>query len=456
MKVLQPDYVSLFECIGSDCDDTCCSGWRVRIDKETYDKYASIMNSTEGEFFKGKITLDDVMQVEGNYGEFVLSNNTCPFLSEKRLCRIQEKYGESFLSNTCSVFPRNYNLVNGNLELSLKLSCPHAARIVLSEPNPINFFYKDIKDDQRIYKLPTVNLTNTGYPDSVLPYFKRVRSFIIALLQNRNYSFEDRLIILGRYCNDLNMISSQSQDQIKNQLNTQMEVQKKDQGIMHTKDQSSIQGKDKYDKQEVLQLTDDYSQTVESNGFGKLISNIPKQPGILLKTLIILIEYRLKTGMTGESFSECFQQFKQGINYSSQISDEALSESYIMVKSKYYENFIKDHEYVFENYFVNYVFKNIFPFGNEKNIYKEDIFLFPKTIFSEYMLLAIHYAMIKNLLVGIAGFNKDKFAIQYVIKLIQSFDKNIGEDVLYQHKILKFFDDNKMLNYVCTMMLIKN
>ena len=31
-----PDYMTNFKCIGKDCIDSCCSGWRIDIDKETY------------------------------------------------------------------------------------------------------------------------------------------------------------------------------------------------------------------------------------------------------------------------------------------------------------------------------------------------------------------------------------------------------------------------------------
>jgi lysine-N-methylase len=417
-EVLQPDYVSKFACITSRCEDTCCRGWRVAIDQESYDKYINLMNT--GDLFNGKITRDDIMQVEGAFAEVVLSDNTCPFLTEKKLCSIQEMYGESYLSLTCAIFPRNYNMVNGKLELTLNMSCPHAARLALLEPTPMKFSLAEIKDDPRIGKIPALDLSDPEYPNSVYPYFEEVRSFIVTLIQNRNYCFEDRLVILGRFCNDLNIADNRS-------------------------------GSDA-----VIRLINSYTHLIDNHGFDKFISSIPDQPTALLKTLMILIEYRLKTGVTGKRFLECFNQFKQGLNYTNEISDEDLSDSYKEVKSSCYDNFIKQNEYIFENYFVNYVFKELFPFGESKTIYNKDIFTVPKTIFTEYMLMAVHYAMIKNLLVGIAGYYKDQFGMQHVINLIQSFAKNIDHDVPYLQRLLKFFDDNQMINFACTAMLIKN
>ena len=35
-SLLIPQYFKNFTCIGSDCEDSCCIGWRVDIDHNTY------------------------------------------------------------------------------------------------------------------------------------------------------------------------------------------------------------------------------------------------------------------------------------------------------------------------------------------------------------------------------------------------------------------------------------
>ena len=34
-----------FKCIGGECEDTCCAGWSVSIDKKTYKKYTNLNTS---------------------------------------------------------------------------------------------------------------------------------------------------------------------------------------------------------------------------------------------------------------------------------------------------------------------------------------------------------------------------------------------------------------------------
>ena len=45
---LQPSYYGAFRCVGSVCEDTCCTGWRVPVDKETFEKYQSCAHATLG------------------------------------------------------------------------------------------------------------------------------------------------------------------------------------------------------------------------------------------------------------------------------------------------------------------------------------------------------------------------------------------------------------------------
>ncbi len=42
--ILIPEYMKEFQCIGSECEDTCCAGWRVSVDKDTFMKYRQVEN----------------------------------------------------------------------------------------------------------------------------------------------------------------------------------------------------------------------------------------------------------------------------------------------------------------------------------------------------------------------------------------------------------------------------
>ena len=48
MEYVYPDYYRQFTCIGGECPDTCCAGWEIDIDEDSYAYY----NSVEGPFSK--------------------------------------------------------------------------------------------------------------------------------------------------------------------------------------------------------------------------------------------------------------------------------------------------------------------------------------------------------------------------------------------------------------------
>jgi lysine-N-methylase len=60
----------------------------------------------------------------------------CPMWRQDGLCRIQAELGEEALCKTCREFPRLTHDYGDFVEMGLELSCPEAARIILSCPDP--------------------------------------------------------------------------------------------------------------------------------------------------------------------------------------------------------------------------------------------------------------------------------------------------------------------------------
>ena len=58
MKIRTPDYFNKFKCIADKCEDTCCAGWGIVIDDESYKKYVSIEGSF-GDELRSKIIKEE-------------------------------------------------------------------------------------------------------------------------------------------------------------------------------------------------------------------------------------------------------------------------------------------------------------------------------------------------------------------------------------------------------------
>ena len=44
LKVTYPNNFARFKCIGGECEDTCCQGWDIEIDKDTFDEYSKVQD----------------------------------------------------------------------------------------------------------------------------------------------------------------------------------------------------------------------------------------------------------------------------------------------------------------------------------------------------------------------------------------------------------------------------
>ena len=97
-----------------------------------------------------------------------------------------------------------------------------------------------------------------------------------------------------------------------------------------------------------------------------------------------------------------------------------------------------------ENYLINHVFKNLFPLAGEK------------FAFDNYVMMVVHYAMIKLLLIGMSGVHKENFSIDHVIKLIQSFSRTVEHNQNYLKQVFALLKANGFNTMPYMAILIKN
>lgn len=122
----QFNYVGQFKCAADKCTDTCCSGWKVAIEDSTKTLYAE----------KAPELLDYVL-IDENGANMKLNDKVCSQLTDG-LCHIHANYGEEFLSETCSFFPRKVIQVGQTRLMSAEASCPEIARIIMTNESPFS------------------------------------------------------------------------------------------------------------------------------------------------------------------------------------------------------------------------------------------------------------------------------------------------------------------------------
>jgi lysine-N-methylase len=163
-----------FKCTADKCRFTCCEGWDVGIDTDTYNKW-------KRENDKSNHILNNVkMKKYGSKTEYFINketNEACPLLDKQGLCQIVKSHGEEYLSLTCHMFPRIENIIEDKKELSLSCACPEVVELISSINGKINMISE--------------NCTNLN---SHLLELK-IREAMVNIIQQENFLLEDKLII---------------------------------------------------------------------------------------------------------------------------------------------------------------------------------------------------------------------------------------------------------------------
>ena len=130
MKLSKPTYYDRFRCIAGSCPDSCCKEWDVDVDDASAARYRALSGPLGDR-------LRQVLKDEDGQTVMIQSNGRCPMWREDGLCRIQAELGEEALCQVCTNFPRLKHDYGDFVELGLELSCPEAARLILtSTPQP--------------------------------------------------------------------------------------------------------------------------------------------------------------------------------------------------------------------------------------------------------------------------------------------------------------------------------
>ena len=175
-----PDYYDDFKCIGGSCSDSCCIGWELDIDEESYEAYKKVEGSFGDRLRKSMVDGSDETD---ECNTFRLNGNRCPFLNDENLCDIYINLGEKSLCKVCTEYPRFTVEYEKTREKSMALSCEVVGKLLFSREDKIKFLEKEIPDEVIF--------------EESLPMFTGVIEYIrdrsIEILQDRSRDIYDRI-----------------------------------------------------------------------------------------------------------------------------------------------------------------------------------------------------------------------------------------------------------------------
>ena len=173
-RIIAPDYYREFRCIADKCRHSCCIGWEIDIDPATREKYRRVPGDF-GARLNASIADGEVSSFRLGEGE------RCPMLNPNGLCDLITELGEESLCQICADHPRFRSFFSGRTEIGLGLCCEEAARLILTQEQPM-----------RLVMLEDDDVTGAS-PNDEEAALLALRDELIDLLQDRTRPLEDRL-----------------------------------------------------------------------------------------------------------------------------------------------------------------------------------------------------------------------------------------------------------------------
>ena len=194
----QPQYVSRFQCDGSKCNARCCRNWYIFFDEAAYRKYAKLDPQ-----IVSHLQFDDKLKL---YRVTLDERNACPFLDADNLCKLQRNYGDDYLSSTCATYPRYTRDFGNFFERALTLSCPVAAQMILTN-DPMQFELVNV-DDKNHSNGGKIAMLKVKCGDGLAERMLETQIAMISILQARQFTIDQRLIVLGFFMDKLDEITA--------------------------------------------------------------------------------------------------------------------------------------------------------------------------------------------------------------------------------------------------------
>lgn len=389
-----PEYMNEFECIGGTCTDSCCIGWDIDIDKVTFRQYYKVKDDEMKRMFQRHLRNNQNCTSENiDYGKVTLGKNKrCPFLNDENYCHIYSRLGEEYLSNVCTCFPRVTNKVDGIYEMSLDVACPEAARLILGNEKRIEFKSQKVDLGKHIVSTE-VDTSVKHFKGTPFKYFKELRSKSIEIIQDRRFNIRERLFALGVLLDTLENKCYENANLIPKIIK----------------------------EFNISNVIKEY----EENEFNYLL-----QVDFFKKMVQFLNVFKEVDSIV---FKEHTKDMIKGFKLDGEINLGKDSEYYINAFREYNDKYLEKHNYIFENYLVNFIYNNMFPFSQNDSM------------FDGYLMLLERFSFIRFYLVGKYIVNKDDCR-DNIISFIQVFSKTIEHHKTYLKNSLTYIKQKEFDN----------
>ncbi|SMF40220.1 flagellin lysine-N-methylase [Pseudogulbenkiania subflava] len=368
-----PHYVTQFQCAGPACPDSCCAGWRITFDKETFLRYKNSPDPVLKPLFDQYLKRNRQETSPAMYGQILLEGEQqrCGLLTDGGLCQVHARLGEAALSNTCYIYPRHVRQFAGQYEQALTLSCPAAARLALLSPDAFDFVAADFET-----RKDTLVIVGAKYGFDAVT-MDEVRVLMMQLLRTEGISVAERLAVIGLFCEQLDML-------IRERRHAELPAQ-----IVS------------------------FIQMVESGAVLEGVGALPRNEALQAQIFVLFF-----AGVRSERYSpwqqEVFETIVRGLgsDANGQAAQETLIAQYQSGRALL--NTVEGLEDKLERYLLNEAARELFPWSSTSP-------------YRHYVQLVVHFGIVRLMLAAYAAAHDRALAPDEVVRVVQVFCR------AYQH-----------------------
>lgn len=377
MKVLKPFYYDDFKCISNNCIDSCCIGWQINIDENTYKKYKKV----KGVFGKELNNSINRVRVKNNrldYGKMKLKDKRCSMLNEDNLCNVYINLGESYLCNTCKVYPRDINKYGEIYERNLNMSCPEVARYFIK--SVANFYFN--MEEEVLSDLDKDYIMNKIYDEKLYNLLWGSRSLAIEIIQFKEIEIWKRIIFLK---------------------------------ILTDKVQKLIDEENYENYEKVLNA---FRYEITNIDIINSLDKIKLVPNVKVNFIKSVVNISEKVSINKIKYNNLLEQYKK-------LFENDIDNNFENVIKKEYEfnKYLNNEEYIMENLLIYLIYKYFMRALHTKDLNKE------------INNVIISYAMIKMLLLGRYDANENKLKEDDFVEVFYVFSRVIEHNKIFLDKI---------------------
>jgi len=125
----------------------------------------------------------------------------------------------------------------------------------------------------------------------------------------------------------------------------------------------------------------------------------------------------------GTRFCEVFRALAGCIVPTEERTQEQGLEAFAWAENEFYRPFMEKHPHVLENFLVNFMFVNLFPYGREgRSAFNA------AGMFDEYMRMAMLFAWVNVFAIGMAARHRGTFGGEHVVQVVQSLTRTLEHD----------------------------